>query len=95
VPTVKGIAYLTYRVTDDLSVTPSIEFASDRWTSKPGNIYYETGAFALVNVQGEYSFTPETSLLLTARNLFDEDYTLTDGYPEAGRSFQATMRAKF
>lgn len=95
VPTVKGIAYLTYRVTDDLSITPSIEFASDRWTSKPGNIFYETGAFALVNLQGEYSFTPETSMLLTARNLFDENYILTDGYPEPGRSFQATLRAKF
>lgn len=95
VPRVKGIAYLTYHMTDDLSITPSIEFASDRWTSKPGNIFYETGAFALVNLQGEYSFTPETSMLLTARNLFDEDYTLTDGYPEAGRSFQATFRAKF
>lgn len=96
VPSVKGIAYLTYRATDRLSFTPSLEFASDRWTvNTAGTLYYETGAFALVNLQSEYSFTPETSLLLAARNVLDEDYTLTDGFPDAGRSFQTTFRAKF
>jgi iron complex outermembrane receptor protein len=101
VPNVKGIAYLTYRMTDSFSLTPSLEFASSRWTSAsppplPATpFYYKTGAFALANLQGEYSFTPGTSLMLTARNLFDRNYTLTDGYPEAGRSFQATVRTKF
>lgn len=96
VPSVKGIAYLTYRVTEDFSVTPSLEFATDRWTvNSAGSLYYKTGAFALVNLQGEYTFAPGTSLMLSGRNLFDENYTLTDGYPEAGRTFEATLRTKF
>lgn len=97
VPDFKGIAYLSYRVTDALSLTPSVEFATTRWTANTFNTisYYRTGAFALLNMQAEYNFTPKTSLLLSARNLLDENYQLTDGYPEAGRSFQATMRAKF
>lgn len=96
VPNVKGIAYLTYRLTNEFSITPSLEFASSRWTTNSaGTVYYKTGAFALANLQGEYTFTPGTSLMLTARNIFDRDYTLVDGYPEAGRSFQATVRTKF
>lgn len=95
-PEVKGIVYMTYKVTDALSITPSVEFANDRWTvTTDGEDYYRTGAFALANIQAEYDFDDKTSLMLAARNLLDEDYQLTDGYPEAGRTFFANMRTKF
>lgn len=96
VPEVKGITYATYKFTEAFSITPSVEFATKRWTSTSnGLLYYKTGAFAIANLQAEYAFTPEMSLLVLGRNLLDEDYQLTDGYPEAGRSFQATLRTKF
>jgi iron complex outermembrane receptor protein len=95
-PTVKGISYLTYKITDAWSITPNVEFASDRWTvTSNGKLYYKTGAFALANFQTEYDLTDKTSLMLTARNIFDENYVLTDGYPEMGRSFYANMRTQF
>ncbi|HMN37726.1 MAG TPA: TonB-dependent receptor [Hyphomicrobium sp.] len=95
-PEIKGIAYMTYRFTDAWSVTPSVEFASERWTvTADGSLYYKTGAFGLLNFQTEYEFTENTSLMLTARNILDENYILTDGYPEAGRTFYVNMRARF
>ena len=95
-PTVKGISYLTYKITDAWSITPNVEFASDRWTStNSGKIYYKTGAFALANFQTEYDLTDKTSLMFTARNILDENYILSDGYPEMGRSFYANMRTQF
>jgi iron complex outermembrane receptor protein len=30
-----------------------------------------------------------------ARNLFDANYRLVDGYPEQGRSFFASLRARY
>lgn len=95
-PEVKGIAYATYRFTDAWSITPSVEFASERWTvTSDGRLFYKTGAFGLLNFQTEYDFTENTSLMLSARNILDEDYVLTDGYPEAGRTFYLNMRSRF
>ncbi|MBS0235326.1 MAG: TonB-dependent receptor [Proteobacteria bacterium] len=95
-PEVKGIAYVTYKITDAWSITPNVEFASDRWTvNTAGTVYYETGAFALANFQTEYDLNDKTSLIFNARNLTDENYILTDGYPEQGRNFYAGMRTKF
>lgn len=97
-PEVKGIVYMTYKATDALSITPSVEFANDRWTSgRSGDdfYYYQTGTFVLANIQAEYDFDDKTSLMVAARNLLDEDYQLTDGYPEAGRTFFVNMRSKF
>ncbi|WP_343062316.1 TonB-dependent receptor [Hyphomicrobium methylovorum] len=96
VPEWKGIGYLTYQITDAWSVTPSVEFANDRWTvTTDGKNYYRTGTFALANLQTEYDFDERTSLMLAARNLFDDNYQLADGYPEMGRSYYANMRWKF
>lgn len=95
-PEVKGIAYMTYKFTDAWSITPNVEFASDRWTvTTDGKLYYKTGAFGLFNFQTEYDFDKNTSLMVTARNILDANYVLTDGYPEAGRSFSINMRSKF
>lgn len=95
-PAVKGIAYATYKITNAWSITPNVEFATDRWTvNTAGTVYYETGAFALANFQTEYDINDTTSLIFNARNLTDENYTLTDGYPEQGRNFYVGMRTQF
>ena len=95
-PEVKGIAYMTYRFTEEFSITPSVEFASERWTvTTDGSLYYKTGAFGLLNFQAEYEFDRHTSLMVAARNILDENYVLTDGYPEAGRTFFVNLRSKF
>ncbi len=96
VPDAKGIFYVKWRPIQALTITPNVEIASDRWTQNTaGTLYYQLGAYTLANISAEYELQPGTSLNFTARNLFDRNYTLTDGFPEPGRSFTFGMKMKF
>jgi iron complex outermembrane receptor protein len=96
VPDVKMFLYAGYRPIDGLTLTPSVEIAGTRWTSNTaGTIYYRTGAYFLTNFRAEYQITPTISASGGARNLFDVAYTLTDGFPEQGRSFYLEMKSTF
>ncbi|MBJ7534294.1 TonB-dependent receptor [Rhodomicrobium vannielii ATCC 17100] len=95
VPDAKGIAYVKWSPLDGVTLTPNVEMASTRWTSNSSSVYYTIGAYTIANISAEYEFRPGATLQLTARNLTDENYALTDGFPEPGRSFTAGMRIKF
>jgi iron complex outermembrane receptor protein len=99
-PRHQAFLYLAWRPTEQLTITPSLELASDRWSlvtqAGPTNgTYIQTGAYALLNVQAEYAFSDTISAAIGARNLTDDNYEISEGFPEAGRSFFANMRAKF
>ncbi len=96
IPDVKGIAYASWKPLDALTVTPNVEFASDRWTTNTAGILtYKLGAYTIANISAEYQLRPGTTVNLTARNLFDLNYTLTDGYPEPGRTITLGFKMKF
>jgi iron complex outermembrane receptor protein len=96
VPDVKGIGYVSWQPMKALTITPSVEFASSRWTSNTaGTVYYQTGAFTIANFSAEYQLRPGVNLLLTGRNLFDANYSLTDGQPEPGRTVTFGVKMKF
>lgn len=95
VPDFKGFVYAAMSPFDGLTITPNIEFASDRWTVTSGAPlrYYETGQYALFNVAADWTVSPNVSLLFTLKNLTDENVVLTDGFPEEGRN--ATLSVRF
>jgi len=96
VPGVTGFLYATWAATNQLSFTPSLELADNRWTSNTaGTAYYKVGAYQLVNFQAEYKFNPQFSVILGAKNLLDQNYQLVEGFPEMGRSFYANARVTF
>ncbi len=104
VPDAKGIFYVKWRPSDGLTITPNVEVASTRWTSVgvtpnapavPYTVYYQLGAYTLANISAEYEFRPGVTLNLTAHNLLDLNYSLTDGYPEPGRTVTVGMKMKF
>lgn len=122
-PRHKAFLYAAWSPMNQLTLTPSLELASDRnalvtscastlvvppagtqenahgLCNKPSSPrlpnYTQFGAYALVNFQAEYAFSPGTSLNLGVTNLLDQDYTLSEGFPEPGRMFFASMRARF
>jgi iron complex outermembrane recepter protein len=99
-PEHEAFIYLAWDATRDLTITPSLELASDRWSliTYPGavaNTYIETGSYALVNLNVEYRVNETFTLAAGGKNLTDENYTLVEGFPEAGRQFYANARAKF
>lgn len=103
VPEHKGFIYASWRPVSGLEIVPSLEFASDRTTvtvvSTTGTglnpNYYPTGAYANAALRIDYQILPEVTLGVGARNLFDQNVVLTDGFPEPGRSFFASIRARY
>lgn len=87
VPINKAFVYLDFQVTPRFTVTPSLDLASNRWTTNTaGTAYFQTGAYALANLGFTWRMNRQVDLLAGVRNLFDENYQLVYGYPEAGRT---------
>ncbi|MCW2411343.1 MULTISPECIES: TonB-dependent receptor plug domain-containing protein [unclassified Sphingobium] len=101
VPGHKGFAYLGWRPVPALRITPNLDFASRRTTVTPASanglapIYYKTGGYALAGLNIDYTLTPQATLSVGGRNLFDRDYVLTDGFPEPGRSLFLSLSARY
>jgi iron complex outermembrane receptor protein len=123
-PTHSAFFYASWRATPQLTLTPSLEVASDRtvlvtscdstlvalgntnnqqqgacgkatgtFTGRPS--YVDIGSYAMLNFQAEYAFTKEFTTAVGVTNLLDQNYSLAEGFPEPGRQFYATARAKF
>lgn len=122
-PSHKLFLYAAWEVTPKLTLTPSMEIASDRTVLitncnstlvRPGNAqtsgrcnppprtqaetrpnFTDIGSFALVNMRADYAFTDNFDAAIGVTNLFDQNYSLAQGFPEPGRQFFVTMRARF
>lgn len=101
VPSHKGFAYLSWQPVPALTVVPSVEFSSNLTTVTPASatgfapVYSRVGAHANAGLRVDYEITRQVAIGIGARNLFDANYQLTDGFPEPGRSFFATIRARY
>jgi iron complex outermembrane receptor protein len=97
VPKHKAFAYADWRPLPGLRVLPSVEVASDRTTSTTAAtpVYYDIGRYTAVNLRIDYSVSEFFDLGVGARNLLDDDYMLTDGFPEPGRNFFVSGRLRF
>lgn len=100
VPTHKLLAYADWQVAERLTLTPSVEAASRRWTVTSSSLitpvrYYRTGAYVLAALTARVQMTPKIDVQVSARNLLDQKYQLVDGFPEEGRNFRADLRVKF
>ncbi|PKP69855.1 MAG: TonB-dependent receptor [Alphaproteobacteria bacterium HGW-Alphaproteobacteria-5] len=101
VPTHKGFVWLDWSPVPGLHILPSADIASNRWTlftatpsSQPPH-YYRTGSYVNAALRIDYAVTDQIDIGVGARNLFDEYYVLTDGYPEPGRTLFASVRLHY
>lgn len=101
VPTHKGFAYLDWAPVERLHIVPSVDLASNRWTlftatpaSQPAR-YDRTGAYVNASLRVDLALTDQIDLSIGGRNLFDDYYTLTDGFPEPGRTVYASARFRY
>lgn len=99
VPDIKLFAYLNWDILSNLTLTPSLEVASNRWTVTSSSAitpprFYETGKYSLLNLALDWTVSDNISVLLAAKNLTDENYTLVDGFPEEGRNVSLSLKLK-
>jgi iron complex outermembrane receptor protein len=94
-PYSQTFAYVTWNVLPNLSLTPNVQMASDRWTnSTSGASYFKTGSFLLLNFEADYAFDDRIDVQVGARNLLDQNYQLVAGFPSEGRSFFVNLRIR-
>ena len=97
-PSSYGMVYVEWAPISQLTVTPSVEFASNRWseinvTGLAG--YTRTGSYVLADLQVDYQVTQNMRASLGGRNLLDRNYELADGFPEQGRLMYFKFRVDF
>lgn len=100
VPTHKAFLYLAWNPLERLTITPSLEIASDRWSDKTTSPvqpfpYVLTGAYVLGNIQAEYKVTQNFDVAAGVKNLFDQNFELAWGLPQPGRNYYIKARATF
>ncbi|MBO9499469.1 MAG: TonB-dependent receptor [Novosphingobium sp.] len=101
VPAHKGMAWVRWEPVKRLTIMPSLEFTSDRPTIQAATVnndapvYYDLSGYVDVALRADYAINDRIKLGVGAKNLFDKYYLLTDGFPEPGRSFYATIQAKY
>lgn len=96
VPTHKAFAYADWSPTERLHIVPNVDIASDRWiTNTAGTRYFRTGNYVQANLRIDYELIDGIDLGIGARNMFDDNFQLAEGFPEQGRSFFASVRARY
>jgi iron complex outermembrane receptor protein len=83
-----------YEPTSKLTITPSLELASDRW-AEVGTNFIRTGDYSLLNLQVQYRGADAWEIAAGGSNLTDENVELAYGYPEAGRNVYVRLRLNF
>ena len=83
-----------------MTVTPSFEFAGDRWSDvnlapTPAFPFVRTGAFTIVNLAAQYAVQQNVEIAAGFKNLTDDDYQLAWGFPQPGRTFYVKARTMF
>ena len=98
VPKHKFFASTKYEFNKSLAWILSFEYDSERLTNyvlSNNNIYYSSGDSSIWGTKVVYKPTKELALEVGVKNLFDENYYVNYGYPEAGRIFYSNVKYKF
>ncbi len=95
-PAHTALLYANWRPNDKLTVSPSVQFSSSRWsTDRLEEHYFKTDGFVLANLNFEYKFNEQASTYFGVRNIFDKNYQLVSGFPEPGRTYHIMSRLTF
>ncbi|WP_271170075.1 TonB-dependent receptor plug domain-containing protein [Hansschlegelia plantiphila] len=91
-----AMLYAKWEAYPRLQLIPSLELSSSRYSSdRFETSYTKNDGFALANFSAEYRVTDNFTTGVGVRNIFDKNYEVQYGYPEAGRSFFVQAKATF
>jgi iron complex outermembrane recepter protein len=73
----------------------TVDAERGRRTMNEAGTYYNVPAFAVTGLKASWTIRRLLDVEVGAMNLFDRNYWVMDGYPEAGRTILATARCRF
>ena len=91
-PIHSGNVYADIRPLPWLSIVPSETFSSWRYAYTNGQ---KIGGYATTDLKLVVRLRKDVSASVGVGNIFDKNYELEDGYPEAGRNWFANLRYEF
>jgi len=94
------VLYASWQPVPSFTLTPSFEAADDRWSSINTNPaapfpYVRTGAYHVLNLDASYRFENDLELGLGIKNMTDDHYELSWGFPQSGRAVYAKLNMSF
>ena len=89
VPNHKLFASVDYIIAKKIFLTLSGEYDSERNNASDGTRV--SPGFFVMNFQASYHFKKFITAEAGINNIFDRNYTIQEGYPEAGRNFYAAI----
>ena len=97
VPTHKAFVYASWRPVEQLTITPSLDIAGDRWsdvntTPLPSFPYVQTGSYSLFDISAQYSVMRTFDVAFGMKNIGDQNVELAWGLPQPGRTFYIKTR---
>lgn len=92
VPKNKVFASVSYQPVKRVSVIASEEYNSRRYSTSYGTI---AGSFYLTNARVQIELIKGFSVDGGVNNIFDRNYQLVEGFPEAGRNYFANLHYTF
>jgi iron complex outermembrane receptor protein len=92
-PMYKAFLYANWMALPGFTITPTLDWASNRWTSNTaGTLYFKTGMFYNFGMAADYHLTGNIDINAGVKNIADDNYQLAAGFPEAGRSYFVELR---
>ncbi|MBU1910093.1 MAG: TonB-dependent receptor [Verrucomicrobia bacterium] len=91
-PEHRVLAYVELRPTARLTLVPNVEYNSSRYSSSDG---VKVDGFWLCHLNAKLKLPRGFAVAAGAQNVFDENYELTEGYPEEGRHYYANVSYLF
>ncbi len=91
-PEHKVFTFVEAKPLKNLRLVASYEYNSSRFSSSNG---IEAAGFSLVNVKAGWTLPRGVEASVGVNNLFDRNYQLNEGYPEAGRSVFASITCRY
>ena len=76
--------------------TCATDLSANRWlVNTAGTNWRRDGGHALANIRLAWRPREGLELAAGARNLFDANYELAEGFPEQGRNFTLSLMARY
>ena len=94
VPNDKLAMAVNYQATKSLKTNVNMQYSSSKKTNAT-TPYEETGSMTVWGTKIIYDITKELSYDVGVSNLFDKNYQLDYGFPEAGRILYTNLTYKF